>query len=60
MMDFQQIQDLIKLVGKMKISEFEIKQGDFKLIIRGQAQMPEKTGVQYVPAQSMRAPLVIS
>ena len=46
MMDFQQIQDLIKLVGKMKISEFEIKQGDFKLIIRGQADTPENSNVQ--------------
>ncbi len=33
-MDFNQIQELIRLVSKQKITEFVYKQGDFKLIIR--------------------------
>jgi len=35
-MDFNQIQELIRMVGKHKISEFSLKQGDFKLDIRTQ------------------------
>lgn len=33
-MDFNQIQELIRLVSKQKITEFVYKQGDFKLVIR--------------------------
>jgi acetyl-CoA carboxylase biotin carboxyl carrier protein len=33
-MDFNQIQELIRLVSKQKISEFIYKEGDFKLVIR--------------------------
>jgi acetyl-CoA carboxylase biotin carboxyl carrier protein len=36
MMDFQQIQELIKLVNKSKLREFVLKEGDFKLIIKAQ------------------------
>ena len=36
MMDFQQIQELIKLVNKSKLSEFVLKEGDFKLVIKAQ------------------------
>jgi acetyl-CoA carboxylase biotin carboxyl carrier protein len=35
-MDFNQIQELIRLVSKSKISEFIFKEGDFKLVIRNQ------------------------
>jgi acetyl-CoA carboxylase biotin carboxyl carrier protein len=35
-MDFNQIQELIRMVGKHKISEFSLKEGDFKLVIRSQ------------------------
>jgi acetyl-CoA carboxylase biotin carboxyl carrier protein len=33
-MDFNQIQELIRLVSKSKVSEFIFKEGDFKLVIR--------------------------
>ena len=33
-MDFNQVQELIRLVSKSKLSEFILKEGDFKLIIR--------------------------
>ncbi|MDX1913004.1 MAG: acetyl-CoA carboxylase biotin carboxyl carrier protein, partial [Saprospiraceae bacterium] len=35
-MDFNQIQELIRMVSKHKLSEFSVKQGDFKLVIRNQ------------------------
>jgi acetyl-CoA carboxylase biotin carboxyl carrier protein len=38
MMDFQQIQELIKLVNKSKLSEFVLKEGDFKLVIKAQSE----------------------
>ena len=33
-MDFSQIQELIRMVSKHKLSEFSLKEGDFKLTIR--------------------------
>jgi acetyl-CoA carboxylase biotin carboxyl carrier protein len=36
-MDFNQIQELIRMVSKHKLTEFYLKEGDFKLIIRNQA-----------------------
>ena len=35
-MDFNQIQELIRMVSKHKLSEFTLKEGDFKLVIRNQ------------------------
>ena len=40
-MDFNQIQELIRMVGKHKISEFSLKEGDFKLVIRNQVVSTE-------------------
>ena len=40
-MDFNQIQELIRLVSKNKLSEFSLKQGDFKLTIRNQGTVVE-------------------
>ncbi len=36
-MDFSQIQELIRMVSKHKLSEFSLKEGDFRLIIRNQS-----------------------
>jgi acetyl-CoA carboxylase biotin carboxyl carrier protein len=36
-MDFNQIQELIRMMCKYKLSEFTLKEGDFKLVIRNQA-----------------------
>jgi len=33
-MDFNQIQELIRMMSKYKLSEFSLKEGDFKLVIR--------------------------
>ncbi len=35
-MDFSQIQELIRMVSKHKLSEFSLKEGDFKILIRNQ------------------------
>ncbi len=40
-MDFNQIQELIRMVSKHKLSEFSLKQGDFKLTIRNQGTLVE-------------------
>ena len=40
-MDFNQIQELIRMVSKHKLSEFSLKQGDFKLTIRNQGAAVE-------------------
>ena len=50
-MDFNQIQELIRMVSKHKLSEFSLKQGDFKLTIRNQGVPVEGAAV---------APMVIA
>lgn len=47
-MDFNQIQELIRMVSKHKLTEFYLKEGDFKLIIRNQASTAENTAPQTV------------
>jgi len=44
-MDFNQIQDLIKLVAKTGVSEVKIDQGDLKLTIKGEQKHAEPTVV---------------
>jgi acetyl-CoA carboxylase biotin carboxyl carrier protein len=44
-MDFNQIQDLIKLVAKTGVSEVKIDQGDLKLTIKGEQKHTEPTVV---------------
>lgn len=51
-MDFNQIQELIRLVSKHKVTEFEIKEGDFKLTIRNQHSVESA----YAPQVIMPAP----
>lgn len=49
-MDFNQIQELIRMVGKHKISEFNLKEGDFRLIIRSQGSHSETAPTPMVVA----------
>lgn len=53
-MDFNQVQELIRLVSKHKLAEFILKEGDFKLIIRNQGSndIPAQV-VMPAPAQPM-------
>jgi len=55
MMDFTQIQEIIRMVNKHKISEFSLKEGDFKLTIRTQAGNIEAT--QMVVAAPVNIPI---
>ncbi|MBK8554822.1 MAG: acetyl-CoA carboxylase biotin carboxyl carrier protein [Lewinellaceae bacterium] len=55
-MDFNQVQELIRLVSKQKLSEFILKDGEFKLIIRNQTGSDSPvTQVMMAPAQPMVA-----
>jgi acetyl-CoA carboxylase biotin carboxyl carrier protein len=59
MMDFQQIQELIKLVNKSKLSHFVLKEGDFKLVIKahheeeGNGQAMQQPTMMYSSAPQM-------
>ncbi|MFZ4632617.1 MAG: acetyl-CoA carboxylase biotin carboxyl carrier protein [Saprospiraceae bacterium] len=58
-MDFNQIQELIRLVTKNKLSTFYLQEGDFKIIIRNQAaQLPEGAPppVLYAPTPPVAQP----
>jgi acetyl-CoA carboxylase biotin carboxyl carrier protein len=60
-MDFNQIQELIRMVSKHKLSEFILKDGEFKLEIRNQNGY-ENTGVPMMmpvqqPMMAMPAPM---
>jgi acetyl-CoA carboxylase biotin carboxyl carrier protein len=60
-MEFSQIQELIKMVGRAKLTEFILKEGDFKLIIRNQPNSDSGSSQQVVipapqPMVTMAAP----
>lgn len=40
-MDFNQIQEIIRMVSKHKLSEFILKEGEFKLVVRNQGSVAE-------------------
>lgn len=40
-MDFNQIQEIIRMVSKHKLSEFILKEGEFKLVVRNQSSVVE-------------------
>lgn len=50
-MDFSQIQEIIRMVSKHKISEFTLKEGEFKLTIRTQAPHESAQTSVAVPVQ---------
>lgn len=51
-MDFNQIQEIIRMVSKHKLSEFILKEGEFKLIVRNQSSALEGHAVAPVVVQS--------
>jgi len=55
-MDFNQIQELIRMVSKHKLSEFSLKEGDFKLVIRNQVASGE-TVVSAAPVTVFQQPV---
>jgi acetyl-CoA carboxylase biotin carboxyl carrier protein len=61
-MDFSQIQEIIRMVSKHKLSEFILKEGEFKLVVRNQSAAGEvhtaaPVIVQTQPAAVMAAPV---
>ena len=54
-MDFKEIQELIKLVNKLGIGEVTVKEGDFKIVIKGQSsetsQHHSQQQITHAPAQ---------
>lgn len=50
-MDFSQIQEIIRMVSKHKISEFTLKEGEFKLTIRTQVPHDNAQTSVVVPMQ---------
>lgn len=42
-MDFNQIQELIRMMSKYKLSEFILKEGDYKLVLRNQSAAESNT-----------------
>ncbi|HOY07539.1 MAG TPA: acetyl-CoA carboxylase biotin carboxyl carrier protein [Saprospiraceae bacterium] len=55
-MDFNQIQELIRMVSKHKLSEFTLKEGDFKLVIRNQPVGGESY-ISVAPAMPVQQPV---
>ena len=49
-MDFNQIQELIRMVSKHKLSEFILKEGDFKIVIRNQSGSETSATQVFMPA----------
>ncbi len=56
-MDFSQIQELIRMVSKHKLSELRLKEGDFKLVIRNQSG---HEGAAPMAAHTLAAPLALT
>lgn len=61
-MDFNQIQEIIRMVSKHKLSEFILKEGEFKLVVRnqgtgGESHMVAPVMVQAQPAAPAPAPV---
>ena len=54
-MDYNQIQEIIRMVGKHKIAEFVLKEGDFKLVVRAQTHAEGSVTPVMLP---MQQPLV--
>jgi len=69
-MDFNQIQELIRMVSKHKLSEFILKEGDLKLVIRNQGvatdapaplvQQPVSAAPALAPAAPALAPAALA
>ena len=52
-MDFKQIQELIRMLGKSNISEFKLEQDDFKITIRTDSYNDGKTPIMMQSAPQM-------
>lgn len=56
-MDFKEIQELVKLVSKLGLGEVTVKEGDFKITVKGySAEMPHAVAPVAHPMMAMPAP----
>jgi len=58
-MNFKEIQELIRLVGKSELSEFKMKDGEFELTIKTQRAGKLQENVQSVSYLPVAAPLSV-
>jgi acetyl-CoA carboxylase biotin carboxyl carrier protein len=56
-MDFSQIQEIIRMVSKHKLSEFILKEGEFKLVVRNQPLASESHAPAPVAVHTQPAPI---
>lgn len=59
-LDFNQIQEIIRLVSKHKLSEFILKEGEFKLVVRNQGNGTENQVISPVVVQAPAQPAVVA
>jgi acetyl-CoA carboxylase biotin carboxyl carrier protein len=59
-LDFNQIQEIIRLVSKHKLSEFILKEGEFKLVVRNQGNGTENQVISPVVLQAPAQPAVMA
>ncbi len=59
-MDFSQIQEIIRMVSKHKLSEFILKEGEFKLVVRNQSAASENHAVAPVIVQAQPQPMQVA
>lgn len=59
-LDFNQIQEIIRLVSKHKLSEFVLKEGEFKLVVRNQTSGGETPIVSPLVVQAPAQPAIIA
>ena len=52
-----EIQDLIKFIAKSGVTEVEIEQKDFKIIIKSEMPKGRRRGGEDIPVQSIKVPL---
>ncbi len=48
-MDFKEIQELVKLVSKLGLGEVTVKEGDFKITVKGHSAEPVQTVMHAAP-----------
>lgn len=59
-LDFNQIQEIIRMVSKHKLSEFILKEGEFKLVVRNQGTGAENHVISPVVVQAPAQPAIVA
>lgn len=59
-LDFNQIQEIIRMVSKHKLSEFILKEGEFKLVVRNQGTAGENQVMAPVVVHTPAQPAMVA